>query len=112
MGPLVRDLPIADGLPAPVAVIGDARKLPPGWRALLPEDTVWIDRFVHRLPAARRYLCVGAGHNLCWELIGAGVAALHVPLARRYDDQHRRALRLGRAALRRDDVASFLSGGA
>jgi len=109
VGPLVRSLPVAAGPRAPLAVIGDAARLPPGWRALLPTGTRWVDGFFDVLPPAERYLCVGAGHNLCWELIGAGAAARHLPLPRRYDDQHRRALRLGRAALRREDVEVFLA---
>ncbi|MEL6342835.1 MAG: hypothetical protein AAFV53_06855, partial [Myxococcota bacterium] len=94
VGPLVRRLERAPGPRASVAVIGDPNRLPLRWRAMMPTDTVYWEGHFTRLPAAERFVCVGAGHNLSWELWTAKVAAAHLPLPRRYDDQHRRAERI------------------
>jgi len=107
VGPLARPIPLA-GPRAPLVVIGDPARLPPGWRRLLPPGCVTVNGPFDALPPAGGYVCVGAGYGLTWELVGAGLRALHLPLPRRYDDQHRRALMLGRAALTRADLAAFI----
>ena len=108
VGPLVRRLPMADGPPHDLLVIGDPETLPGPWRARLPADTRSLHRFVAALPAARRVLALGAGHNLCWELAPLPIPVGHVPSHRRYDAPFARALRFGRAILSRADLEVFL----
>jgi hypothetical protein len=110
VGFLVRELGVAPGPAAlELAVIGDAGRLPPGWRALLPGRTGHVSGPFRALPAARRYLAMGAGHNLVYELLEAGVCFAAVPCERRYDDQFRRADRLGIGIHSRADLARWLA---
>ena len=110
VGFLVRELGLAPGPAAlELAVIGDAGRLPPGWRALLPGRTGHVSGPFRTLPAARRYLAMGAGHNLVYELVEAGVSFAAVPCERRYDDQFRRADRLGIGIHSRADLARWLA---
>jgi hypothetical protein len=103
---------VSEGVPDPLdlVIIGDAGRLPPGWRALLPERTRCVSGRFRALPAARRYLGAGAGHNLTYELHEAGVRFALMPCERRYDDQFRRADRLGAGVYTRDDLAGWLGG--
>jgi hypothetical protein len=110
VGFLVRELGVAPGPAAlELVVIGDAGRLPPGWRALLPGRTGHVSGLFRTLPAARRYLAMGAGHNLVYELVEAGVSFAAVPCERRYDDQFRRADRLGIGIHSRADLARWLA---
>ena len=112
-GPLVRRLHLAAGAaPAPLVVLGPARELPPGWRALLPSGAVRVDADLAHgaLPPGWAYLSVGAGYNTAWELEALGRPYALVPLGRRYDDQFRRAALLGRAVTTRAQLAAFLAG--
>jgi hypothetical protein len=93
-----------------LVILGDAGRLPPGWRALLPARTRCVSGRFRALPAARRYLGTGAGHNLTYELHEAGVCFAVMPCERRYDDQFRRADRLGAGVYTRDDFAGWLGG--
>lgn len=120
VGFLVRALAldsVSDSVPDDVSgaaldlvIIGDAGRLPPGWRALLPARTRCVSGRFRALPAARRYLGTGAGHNLTYELHEAGVCFAVMPCERRYDDQFRRADRLGAGVYTRDDFAGWLGG--
>ncbi len=92
-----------------LVVIGDADRLPPGWRSLLPARTGHLSGPFRALPAARRYLAMGAGHNLVYELLEAGACFAAVPCERRYDDQFRRADRLGIGIHARADLARWLA---
>ncbi|WP_045119663.1 hypothetical protein [Haliangium ochraceum] len=117
VGFLVRALTVGDALAgadagetgAELVVIGEAARLPATWRALFPERTRLLSGPFAALPAAERYLGIGAGHNLCYELLSAGVEFALVPEERRYDDQFRRAGRLGVGVHSRDDLAAWLS---
>jgi hypothetical protein len=110
VGFLVRDLRVEPGPGAlELAVIGDGERLPPGWRSLLPGRTGHVSGPFRALPAARRYLAMGAGHNLMYELVEAGVCFAAVPCERRYDDQFRRADRLGIGIHSRADLARWLA---
>jgi hypothetical protein len=108
-GFLVRALRIEPHAEPPeLVVIGDVERLPPGWRALLPARTRQVSGPFRALPAARRYLAMGAGHNLVYELCEAGVCFAAMPVERRYDDQFRRADRLGIGVHTRADLARWL----
>lgn len=110
VGVLVRELRVESaGSELELAVIGDGERLPPGWRSLLPERTGHVSGPFRALPAARRYLAMGAGHNLVYELVEAGVCFAAVPCERRYDDQFRRADRLGIGIHARADLARWLA---
>jgi hypothetical protein len=110
VGFLVRELGVVPGPAAlELAVIGDAARLPPGWRSLLPGRTGHVSGPFRALPAARRYLAMGAGHNLVYELALAGVSFAAVPCERRYDDQFRRADRLGIGIHSRAELARWLA---
>ena len=109
-GFLVRGLRVESHLDAlELIIIGDRERLPPGWRALLPARTGHVSGPFRALPAARRYLAMGAGHNLVYELMEAGVCFAAMPCERRYDDQFRRADRLGIGVHSRDDLTRWLS---
>lgn len=108
VGHVVRELIREDGDEAPLAVLGDAAVLPPAWRALLPARTRFVAGPFARLPRAARYLSIGAGYNLCYELRGLGVDHRAVAQERRYDDQFRRADRLGVGLYDRDALARWL----
>lgn len=110
VGFLVRALRVEpNGDALELAVIGDAERLPPGWRALLPARTGHLSGPFRALPAARRYLAMGAGHNLVYELLEAGVCFAALPCERRYDDQFRRADRLGIGIHSRADLTAWLA---
>lgn len=112
VGFLVRELAVERGAAElDLVIIGDAGRLPPGWRALLPERTRHVAGRFRALPAARRYLGTGAGHNLTYELYQAGVCFAVMPCERRYDDQFRRADRLGAGVYTREDLAGWLVDG-
>jgi hypothetical protein len=112
VGFLVRELAVERGAAElDLVIIGDAGRLPPGWRALLPERTRQVAGRFRALPAARRYLGTGAGHNLTYELHQAGVCFAVMPCERRYDDQFRRADRLGAGVYTREDFAGWLMDG-
>jgi hypothetical protein len=111
VGFLVRELAVEREGELELVIIGDAGRLPPGWRALLPERTRHLAGRFHALPAARRYLGMGAGHNLTYELYQAGVCFAVMPVERRYDDQFRRADRLGAGVYTREDFAGWLETG-
>ena len=108
VGPLVRRLALADGTAWELAVVGDAARLPAGWRAALPCRTVFVAGPFRRLPRARRVLALGAGHNLIYELDALGVPFRALPQERAYDDQFRRADRLGVGVYERAQLLSFL----
>lgn len=111
VGFLVRALAVErGGAELELVIIGDAERLPPGWRALLPGRTRCVAGRLRALPAARRYLGTGAGHNLTYELHQAGVCFAVMPCERRYDDQFRRADRLGAGVYTREDLAGWLAG--
>lgn len=58
-------------------------------------------RRILRMPPslrAAKLVCVGAGYNTVYELARSQVDVRFVPLARRFDDQPRRAARVGRLA--------------
>lgn len=107
VGPIVRGIG-RDG-DAPLTVIGDAGRLLPGWRALLPAGTRFVSGPFAALPRGP-VLGLGAGYNLVWELVSAGFDAAFVPVEKRYDDQHRRAGLLGRSITSRADLVAFLGG--
>jgi hypothetical protein len=112
VGFLVRELAVERvGDALDLVIIGDAGRLPPGWRALLPARTRHVAGRFRALPAARRYLGMGAGHNLTYELHQAGVCFAVMPCERRYDDQFRRADRLGAGVYTREDLARWLAAG-
>lgn len=108
LGLLVRRVRVAEGRPAPLVLIGPGELLPRGWRAALPPGTVHVDGPFEVLPAAELYLGLGAGYNLVWELVLAGLPALHLPQARRYDDQFQRVERLGRGVYTRRELVATL----
>jgi hypothetical protein len=108
VGHVVRDLVRDDGPEAPLAVIGNPGVLPPAWRERLPPETRFVAGPFARLPRAARYLAVGAGYNLCYELARLGVDFRAVPLERRYDDQFRRADRLDVGLYDRDALERWL----
>ena len=116
VGPLVRRLTIAPvglgglGAPAPLAVLGDPARLP--WDAAWPPGTRVCRAFGDALPPARRSLAIGAGHNTIYELRALGVPFRAYPLDRRYDDQHRRAARLGVGVWTPRDLDAWLVAGA
>jgi hypothetical protein len=110
IGYAVRSVRVGTGRGAPLVVVGDARLLPPGMRACLPRGTRVVDGPFDELPPAEGYLALGAGYNLTYELLRAGVAFRLVPQARRYDDPFRRADRLRRAVTSRACLERWLGG--
>lgn len=70
---------------------------------------------IHRFDdpmTAERYLVVGAGYNLFYEMMRSGVDARFLPVEKRFDDQSLRAVMFGRAVTGPADVAAWLSQGA
>ena len=110
MGTIVREITINDDQ-AELCVIGNQASIPERWSSLFPEHTIFIHHRFHALPRARRYLCVGAGYNLFWELYFLGHAVAHMPLEKRYDDQFRRCLRFGRSISTYRELFRFLGEG-
>ncbi|MCO5170290.1 MAG: hypothetical protein M9894_28475 [Planctomycetes bacterium] len=112
VGHLLRDLPLDDGPVAPLVVLGDPARLPAGWRARLPDGAQVVRGWAPRLPRARCYLSVGAGYHASYELRRLGAPLGLVPVERRYDDQFRRAARLGAGVHTRQDLLRLLGGAA
>jgi predicted glycosyltransferase len=108
IGVLARPLAIAEGAPAPIAVLGPIDTLTPAMRARLPRGTRFVDAPLAELPAARAYLATGAGYHASYELARAGRPFGLVPRERRFDDQFRRAALLERAVVTADDVSRLL----
>lgn len=112
IGPLHRPLPMAPpastktGPPCPLVILGPSSLLPPGWKQRLPSDTRFIEHYIEKLPPTKRILAVGAGYHMVHELLP--YRAAHFPLARRYDDQYRRAGIHDRALTSRHDLERFL----
>lgn len=109
IGHAVRALRVAPGPEATLAVIGDESALLPGLRACLPEARVRVQGPFEALPPARAYLAIGAGYNMAYELLAAGVDFRLVPQERRYDDQFRRADLLGRGVASRAELLAWLA---
>lgn len=107
VGPLVRALRFADEPAVEVAVLGDAARLP--WQVAWPAGTRFVPAWDAAIPRAARYVVVGAGHNTMYELRALGVRFAAYPLDRRFDDQHRRAARLGVGVWTPDALARFLA---
>jgi predicted glycosyltransferase len=105
VGPLVRTLRVA-GPVLPLVVLGDVARLPADWA--WPAGTTFVARWDDVLPAARAYFVVGAGHNTIYELRGLGVPFAAYPLDRRFDDQHRRAARLGVGVWSKRELGAWL----
>ena len=108
LGTIVREITINDDQ-TDLCVIGNQALIPERWLSLFPEKTIFIHHRFHALPHAQRYLCVGAGYNLFWELHFLGHAVAHVPIEKRYDDQFRRCLRFGRSISTYQELCAFLS---
>lgn len=104
IGPVVRPLRFEGEVDT--LVIG--RGAPPSWEPLLAGCTR-VDHVFDTLPRARRVVALGAGYNLGFELATAGLDTGFRPLARRYDDQFRRAARLGTPLYHRSDLEGFLA---
>ena len=94
---------------APLCVIGPPDELPSGWQHHLPPETEWVFGPLHSLPKARRYLALGAGYNLTYELKQLRVDARTVPRERRWDDQYARAERLGMGLHNTDALRRWLA---
>ena len=90
----------------PTTSSSSATRSPPGPGGRASRRHPVLHRFVAALPAARRVLALGAGHNLCWEPAPLSIPVGHVPSHRRYDATFARALRFGRAILA--DLEVFL----
>jgi hypothetical protein len=108
VGLLARDLAIAEGEPAPIAVLGPSDALTPAMRDRLPHDARFVEGPIAALPSARAYLATGAGYHASYELARAGRPFGLVPRERRFDDQFRRAALLDRAIVCADDVSRLL----
>lgn len=108
IGTITRPLSISKETPVELCVIGEQGRIPKRWRSLFPVSTQYIHHRFDELPSAHRYLCVGAGYNLFWELYSMGRVAGHIALEKRYDDQFYRAGRLGRLITSHQDCAYFL----
>jgi hypothetical protein len=106
VGPLVRALRL-DESSEDLVVIGSRSTIPEGWMQLLI-GARFIDGPFASLPRARRYLALAAGHNLTYELLQLGVPFALCPQERRYDDQYRRADRLGAGIFHRGDLECWL----
>ena len=70
-----------------LCVIGNHNLMPNRWTSLFPAKTAFINHRFHTLPHAQKYLCVGAGYNLFWELNSLDLEVAHIPMEKRYDDQ-------------------------
>jgi len=104
IGPVVRPVRLEGSVDT--LVIG--RGEPASWSALL-RDSTRVDGLFDRLPRARRVVALGAGYNLGWELATAGLKPAFLPQTRRFDDQFRRAAKLGTPLLHRVDLEGFLA---
>ena len=93
-----------------LCVIGDQDKIPRRWFSLFPERTAFINHRFQSLPRSQKYLCVGAGYNLFWELNSLGLDVAHIPLEKRYDDQFLRVMRFGVMISTHQDLFDFLKG--
>ena len=107
MGPTIRPIKINKEQTA-LCVIGERNSIPKRWSSLFPKRTIFIHHRFHTLPRAKKYLCVGAGYNLFWELNALGVEAAHIPIEKRYDDQFRRVMRFGTMISTYDQLFNFL----
>ena len=94
-----------------LVIIGDEQELPVGWRQVLPRDRRCVHGPFEVLPAARRYLALGAGYNLTYELRALKVPMALVPRERRFDDQFARADRLGAGVYSSRQLTGWLRGG-
>ena len=108
IGHLTRKIQIDKNPPVELVVIGDTTKIPTGWIDLFPASAVYIHHDFSMLPHAQRYLCIGAGYNLFWELFFLPIVVQHIPLSKRYDDQFRRAGLWQRIVYAKDHLISFL----
>lgn len=109
VGHLLRDLPLEQGEPAPLVVLGDPGELPALWRERLPAGTRVLNGWTPRLPRGLRYLSIGAGYHATYELARLGAPVGLVPRERRYDDQFRRAARRGLGIHTRRDLERLLA---
>ncbi|MAA77711.1 MAG: hypothetical protein CL916_00505 [Deltaproteobacteria bacterium] len=91
-----------------LCVIGNLDLIPKRWFSLFPVHTTFINHRFHTLPNAKRYLCVGAGYNLFWELNSLDLNVAHMPVEKRYDDQFRRTMRFGLMVSTYQDLFDFL----
>ena len=110
MGTIVRSIAINDKQ-TPLCVIGNQNLIPKRWLSLFPDNTVFIHYRFHELPCAQKYLCVGAGYNLFWELYFLGRLVAHIPIEKRYDDQFRRCMQFGRMVSTYQELFDFLGEG-
>lgn len=108
VGPLTRDVSLEDSPEISLVTIGPLGLLPRRWPELFPEDAVNISCPFQSLPRARRYLAIGAGHNLIYELDQLGVSYAAYPLEQRFDDPFRRVDRLGVGIFSRTQLRTFL----
>ena len=108
IGPVVRQIKIDSEKYHDVVVIGDAQSLHRSWKALLPRDTLFIHRHFVEIPSARKYVCIGAGYNLVWEMHQLRVDVVHIPIHKRYDDQFHRVGLLNRIVYDRQQFKNFL----
>ncbi|MEZ4322885.1 MAG: hypothetical protein R3F61_35795 [Myxococcota bacterium] len=104
IGPVVRTVPL--GPEVDTLVIGSGE--PASWAPLL-RDLPRVDGPFASLPRARRVVALSAGYNLGWELATAGIRTAFRPLPRRFDDQFRRAARLGTPLYHRSCLEGFLA---
>ena len=109
IGHITRRITIDNNLPISLVLIGNTSLLPEGWMDLLPASTICIHHEFSMLPNARRYLCIGAGYNLFWELFFLPILVKHIPISKRYDDQFRRAGRWERIVYTKKQLISFLN---
>ena len=110
MGTIVRSIVINDEQ-TDLCVIGNHDLIPKRWLSLFPEHTVFIHYRFHELPHAQKYLCVGAGYNLFWELYFLDRIVAHIPIEKKYDDQFRRCMRFGRMVATYQELFDFLGDG-
>ncbi|MCB9677771.1 MAG: hypothetical protein H6737_21895 [Alphaproteobacteria bacterium] len=104
IGPVVRDVRL-EGEVDTLVIGADA---PASWEPLLRGATR-VDGLFGVLPRARRVVALAAGYNLGWELRRTGARVAFRPLSRRFDDQFRRAARLGVPLYHRADLEGFLA---
>ena len=110
MGNIVRPILLNDDQ-AELCVIGNQALIPERWLSLFHEKTIFIHHRFHALPRAQRYLCVGAGYNLFWELHFLGQAVAYMPIEKRYDDQFRRCVQFGTGISTYRELFEFLGEG-
>lgn len=103
IGHVVRRIPIgAEENDLDLCVLGARASVPAGWR--LPARTRFVHGRFDMLPRARCYLALSAGYHSSYELAAAGVSFGLVPRDKRYDDEFRRAERLGKMVLSGSDL--------